>query len=366
MASKRHNTYNDSDLLKIFLFTYEEYLKISSCFADINKTNTISDGSYVFLQTKLVMIRKYEDIGDPVYLRNVLDAAKNTYSDQLSSINKIIQRIDQIENSQFEIYLSDGTERDLHEAIEDVIYGLYLHADKKKIEMLIKTNMATYMFAVEKYVTFWEEILNDSYDLINGVTADKYSREEFERASIIFVGTDNTQEKSIKSAPYWSNLRGRDALPSEADNVLEQLSEEERDILFLVTSFLEELKKPEYSKKVLLGMIHPVVKSYWGDFRSIHDEISDLKMGYSNKVRFNDEHDCAYVLIFNHFSPDGLIVINQPQYAEDIAKIYLKKDSEKTGWKIVSMNVEPEKLIKTVRIAPGFFLHRIFKQIKKD
>lgn len=68
------------------------------------------------------------------------------------------------------------------------------------------------------------------------------------------------------------------------------------------------------------------------------------------------------VLLFKNFSPSGLIVINQEQYSEDIVAVYLKKANNRAGWKIVSINIEPEKLIKTITINPNDFIKKILKQ----
>ena len=100
-------------------------------------------------------------------------------------------------------------------------------------------------------------------------------------------------------------------------------------------------------------MIHPLTHFYWKDFSDIHEEISQLELGCSTKVRFNDRHDIAYVVLFNKFDPNGMFFINQPHFSTDIACIYVKKENEKTGWKIVSINTEPDKLIKTVTLDPS-------------
>lgn len=363
MANKRRKIYSNEDIQKVFLFSFEEYLRFATYFDNIRSQSGLLDDEYVILQTKLLLIRKYKDIGDPIYIRNILEAVENNYPEHTRNVSELTKKIDYIENSQIEIFLSDGTKRSLHEAVEDVIYGLYLHADKNKIETLIKTNMSTYMFAVEKYVSIWESVLNETYVLINSLVTDKYCREEFKRASIIFIGKDNTQDQNITSAPYWSNLRGRDAKPDDLANIFAQLSSEEVGILSLVEDFIIELRKTNYSENKLRRMIYPAAQPYWGDFEVAHKEIVDLEIGFSSKVRFNDTHDIAHVLLFKHFSRSGLIIIDQPQYSEDVAAVYLKKDNEKTGWKIVSINIEPDKMIKTITVNPGAILRKIFKRI---
>lgn len=366
MGTKQIQVVSSGDVLKIFLFTFEEYQRFTECFNRIySRDDLYQEDAYVFFQTRLLLIRKYEAKNDPVYLKNVLEAFKTNNPEYLADVSALLQKIDEIENNQLEIYLSDGSKRNLRETVEDVLYGMYLHADINRIENLTKTNMSTYMFAVQKYVTFWESLLTETYNLINNRINDKYSREEFEKASIIFTGTDNLQGQDIKSAPYWSNMRGRDAETDEVSTQLDKLSSEEKRILALVQSFFSELKKSNYSKQKLRKMILPVMKTYWGDFKTIHNEIADIDIGFSSKVRFNDSHDIAHVLLFKHFPPEGQIIIDQPQYSEDITAIYLKRGGDKSDWKIVSVNVEPDKLIKSITVDPNRTIQRIFDLITR-
>ena len=366
MGKKKEKQYNDADVLKIFLFTFEEYLKFQVFFTNTAK---LQDGrfdiEYVSLQTRLMLIRKYETKSEPIYLRTVLEAVDRLYPEQATNISALVLQIDEIENNPLELYLCDGTKRNLHEAIEDVIYGMYLHADKSRIESIVKTNMETYLYVVRKYVILWEKVLNESYTLINGLIKDKYSFEASEKASIIFLGNDPTQGQNIKSVPYWSNLRGKDAQTNEIELILNDLSIEEKQILKLITSFLEELSKPNYSIEKLKRMTHPLTRFYWKDFSSIHEEISHVELGCSTKVRFNDSHDIAYVALFNKFDPDGMFIINQPHYSTDIACIYVKKEKGRNDWKVVSLNIEPDKLIKTVTLDPSVLLKKIFTVVQK-
>ena len=260
-----------------------------------------------------------------------------------------------------EIILSNGEKRSLQEAIRDDLYGMYLHADNEKIENLLKTNMTTYLFAANKYVSFWEELLTESYHLVEKLVTDKYKREPFDKATVVFVGDDKTQAQDIHSASYWSNLRGRDASSEEIKTMFEQLTDEERGILLLAQLFILELQNDNYSVDVLKEMIHPVVKPYWGDFSTAHEMLAGVEIGYSNKIRFNEDRDIAYVLLFRHFDPNGLFIINQPQYSDDILALYLKKENKRKGWKIVSINDSPDQIIKTVNIKPIKALKKMIK-----
>jgi len=363
---KRNKFYSDEDTLRIFVYTIEEYLKFAKCFSELDDAENNPDHKYILLQTKLLLIRKYEIINEPIYLRNVLDAVSATWPELTDSIDTLHKRIDEIESSKMEILLSDGTKRSLHESIEDVMYGMYLHAEKAKIEQLIKTNMTTYLFAVDRYVSYWESLLTDTYNLIEERISDKYTHDDFERASVIFAGDDSEQGQDIHSVPFWSNLRGRDAKPEEVQALFEQMSEEERGIAALAQLFILELQKDDYSVDFLKKMIYPVVKQYWGDFSNAHKMLSGIEFGYSSKVRFDDSGNNAHVLLFKNFNPEGLFIINQPHYSEDIVPLYLKRDDECSDWKIVSIGDPPDTLIKSITIDPNKIIKKLFGRKKND
>lgn len=76
------------------------------------------------------------------------------------------EKFEKLNNYYMEVILSDGTSLNLYKAIEDVMYGLYLHADPDKIERLLKTNKNVYLMAVKEYITVLEGIVVDTYNSI--------------------------------------------------------------------------------------------------------------------------------------------------------------------------------------------------------
>ena len=82
------------------------------------------------------------------------------------NINILREKFEKLNNYYMEVILSDGTSLNLYKAIEDVMYGLYLHADPDKIERLLKTNKNVYLMAVKEYITVLEGIVVDTYNSI--------------------------------------------------------------------------------------------------------------------------------------------------------------------------------------------------------
>lgn len=108
--------------------------------------------------------KEYEE--EDVYLSNVFDAIDKMYPEVGENINILREKFEKLNNYYMEVILSDGTSLNLYKAIEDVMYGLYLHADPDKIERLLKTNKNVYLMAVKEYITVLEGIVVDTYNSI--------------------------------------------------------------------------------------------------------------------------------------------------------------------------------------------------------
>ena len=79
--------------------------------------------------------------------------------------------------------------------------------------------------------------------------------------------------------------------------------------------------------------VFPPTRKDWGDFSAAHIELLKFdKIGLSSKVRYNDKHDMAYVLLFKNI--DGEFIIDQRHLSTDISVITLVKENERYGWRI--------------------------------
>ena len=162
-----------------------------------------TEAFYVMLQTKLMILRKYDYNREDVYLSNVFDAIDKMYPEVGENINILREKFEKLNNYYMEVILSDGTSLNLYKAIEDVMYGLYLHADPDKIERLLKTNKNVYLMAVKEYITVLEGIVVDTYNSIVDKMKNKYSQQEETSASVIFMGDPTDEKHDIKNSPYW-------------------------------------------------------------------------------------------------------------------------------------------------------------------
>lgn len=131
---------DEEQILKRFEYTVQEYIRFYDFYKNQEVSEENTEAFYVMLQTKLMILRKYDYNREDVYLSNVFDAIDKMYPEVGENINILREKFEKLNNYYMEVILSDGTSLNLYKAIEDVMYGLYLHADPDKIERLLKTS----------------------------------------------------------------------------------------------------------------------------------------------------------------------------------------------------------------------------------
>ena len=322
------------DNLKLFMYTFEEYLK----FSPERKTHDITDDfdnkDYVSVSTRLIILRKYGKLNEPVSIEKIIEIASTEFPDLKKDLDKLLEEYRQIENQQFEYRLANGEIMNLYETIEDVMYGLYLHADYNRINRLRIQNEKMRFIAVRKYVEEMEKILFELYNLLKKNVTDYGNNPTDAVADVISLEINDASSKNITS-PYWQNLSGSDANYDEIEKVVLSIPIEDKIIMALALIFINELKKEEMSIDTLEELVFPSTRHNWGDFSAAKiccDAIPNA--GLSAKVRYNDRHDIAYVRIIPKV--DKAFKIESPQVIPSVYEICFYKESEKLGWKIFS------------------------------
>lgn len=324
---------DEEQILKRFEYTVQEYIRFYDFYKNQEVSEENTEAFYVMLQTKLMILRKYDYNREDVYLSNVFDAIDKMYPEMGENINILREKFEKLNNYYMEVILSDGTSLNLYKAIEDVMYGLYLHADPDKIERLLKTNKNVYLMAVKEYIIVLEKIVIDTYNSIVDKMKNKYSQQEETSASVIFMGDSTNEKHDIKNSPYWKNLYGRDLEDTEIKGIFQDMSDEDIEIYLKGSIFLQEAYKEDYSVKTLEKLVFPWVRSDWGDFSDLHNFVMEKKnIGLSSRVQYNDRHDIAYLKIFQNV--ENTFVVEQPHQIPDIWILNFVKKNEKYGWRI--------------------------------
>ena len=171
---------DEEQILKRFEYTVQEYIRFYDFYKNQEVSEENTEAFYVMLQTKLMILRKYDYNREDVYLSNVFDAIDKMYPEVGENINILREKFEKLNNYYMEVILSDGTSLNLYKAIEDVMYGLYLHLKCINIwsEMSEDGNRKLALAHQEIADIFFSE--NNAADALEHyVLAEKFNAEDF-------------------------------------------------------------------------------------------------------------------------------------------------------------------------------------------
>lgn len=324
--------------LELFITTFKEYQRFAKQLPMANSKSlfdTYDEAMYVAVQTRLILLRKYTSKGkkNNVYFENLIDEVIKAFPLEGNYLTDIRIRFIKICDQSFERILSDGTKLNLYEFIENVMYGLYLHADGDKVANLTHTNELLRFFCAKKYVEEIEVIILELFNFLQNNNVTDIIEAESTKAPVIHLGEPNVSVQDIKSSPYWANIYGRDATDEDINTLFVHCTEEERGILRLAYSFLIEFKKDCVEIDTLKKMVFESTLEEWIDFLKATSFINGIdKPVISNQVRFTQNRDVAYVRVFPHVNE--VFIIEVPHISTNVYDITFIKDKRSNEWKI--------------------------------
>ena len=217
--------------LELFVTTVKEYNRFVKQLplGDISKStiDLLNETTYIAIQTRLMLLRKYASKGEKnnVYLENLIMEAKDRFPEKTTYLDKMRTRFFQINEQSFEQILSDGSKINLYQSIEDVIYGLYLHADKEKILRLSFTKDSLRFFYTKKYVEEFEAVVLEMFDFLIENNIQDIIEKNHAKAPVIHLGKSIESNQDIKQSPFWGNLYGHDATIDEINLLSQEFSD---------------------------------------------------------------------------------------------------------------------------------------------
>ena len=349
--------------IELFIFTVKEYLRFAEFF-DVKDTHALTDGrteqEYVAIHSKLMLLRKYGSNKENVNLKTILDKVMEDFPQERDACCKLKDVFDSVQKKTYDTFLSDGTNKEFYEIVEDVIYGIYLHADEPKIKDLMRIDSTLRFSLIREYVEGLEAVLFSTYNLVKEYYQDVPELHEFQRAPVVSLSNECESKQSITGSEYWSNLKGYD-LTDEMINE-SMTSRNPQDILLVgfVMFFLEELKKDELNTEALDSFVFPPTKSDWGDYSVISTLVKDAKdIGYSTYVEYNDSHDMAYIKIFQHIQ-GGFVIEGQHLIGGDVATVTMVYE-KRFGWRIYSIGSKQESFKESLGLVDS--VKRIFGSV---
>lgn len=326
-------------LLELFLFSMESYhramkaLPLSNGFLAFDGTSSTINRALgqigtdeVALEVRTMLQRKYFQRGETLHVGRVIEAlysASQKVSDDITLIGKTI---DELKDYKLESCSTNGEIRSGgHQNVDDLIYGVLLHADLDKAQRLASTPVDIRLLALKEYVVKREEILLLLETAIRktGVQSLADMSTGCFPAIIRFSKTD-ARDKSIKKSPKWHNLAGRDIdNPTLAVYASHNCADD--NLVLLVGIILYDLLMDDNPDvDWLKSVTAPWTWQKWGDFSQAASQIRTLiNPGCSSRVRHDGGNDYAQVIIFQYVEKP--FEISTPQLIKGLSSINLKK-----------------------------------------
>ena len=130
-----------------------------------------------------------------------------------------------------------------------------LHADKDKIENIKHINEYLLFLVSRQYVQEFEKIIMQLYNYLieKGVQVEEV--QDIQRASMVFLGNDESNQQGITKSPYWANLCGNDAGDEQILEIVKETNIEELSILAISSCLFEEIVKDDFSETSLRELV---------------------------------------------------------------------------------------------------------------
>jgi len=323
--------------LELFMTTMREYerfvvqLPLSK---NENNPDLFNEFEYVSVQTRLMLLRKYIAKGN-VVIDNIIKESKDEFPEKTNFLDDLLCNYINIKhNKSFEHILSDGTKYNIYNSIEDILYGLYLHAEADRIERLSKTKENYHYFLTKKFVNEIEAILYKLFNFLKKNNIAFIEETIHEKAPVIHLGSNNLFEQRIKLSPYWNNLYGHDLSDDEINNRQLNFTLDDYKVGNVALLFIDELLKENISVESLNTLIDESTIDDWGDFSVIAKILKNIPdFGFREKILYNDNNDVAWVFLIpnvvNAFQLDSTHFIS-----EKFQVITLTKDYFTNQWKV--------------------------------
>lgn len=270
--------------LYLFLYTMKEYQRFSGELCSHELTADYDAESYVQINTKLILLRKYGSKGEPVFIEEILDEMKKTYPHKSEEASKILNEYHEIINMQIEQILADGTKLNLYQTIEDVMYGLYLHADANRIQRLVQTDRL-FLLSKEDAINTVFEKLGVLFRLILSASHNnvmEYIKEKVKTNSVNISEIDFIQE-SLKWICRWSSKY----CAEQSENKVKISAEEIYELMGMAYSYEQFYRMWQLHNKQIVKFRQFGNKL---EFTYCNEETYMVHVAYDTYIRKQDEY----------------------------------------------------------------------------
>lgn len=340
----------NSRFLELFISTIEEYKRMTiSLSVDWNNKfhEEITPEDYSAIHIRAMLIRKYITKSDNVHLKKVRDKAKSLLPSKATQIEDIYQEFFYNYNEQIIQTLESGEELSLRETFDDVIYGLFLHADFDRSSRLSKSNESMRFFCLKRFIHSVENSIFNLYDLLIdcGINGYVKAKSEHSASAIALIDQKRNAQKDVTG--FWSTLYGRDTNFDEAFSYLiDSKTPEEQQMMFYSILFLTNLSEGKSKLENMEYLVSPLNINDWGDFSEAQSYINSIPdYGIGSTVNYNEYRDVAYIKILSNV--ERPFIIDQHQIISSYSFTFIKNELDNT-WRIYSFGgrIDPLQAIR--------------------
>lgn len=325
-----------TECLSLFLYTAETYKRVVKDLPiDWSRDHyeRKMDEEYAAIHTRAFLLRKYTTIKDSVSLKAVVKHANELLPEKKKELDTIYENYSNAHDKQIRQSLEDGTELDLRQTFDDLIYGTFLHADFERLKRLTKSSEQVQFYCLRNFVQLIEECVFELYNFLTANGVEPFLRKNtYQKAPVAAVlKADSVGRKEISG--YWSNLYGKDLEKGETpEGFFKNKTSEDIQILKCAMAFLSKLEDEKVTPEDMQGIILQQTASDWGDFaeaKKFFDSLNDY--GVATTVSFNIHKDTARVKILENVG-NGFVVEEEQLIAAYV--ITLTKDKHLNQWRV--------------------------------
>lgn len=330
------------DLLEKYIILVDEYKTLTERNVIPSRKNDLKFFSYQELVLKIVLLRKFMMEGEEIYIKNVLNDFKNVCSKEDSEdIHKLETKINQLFNLEISYSLPNSKIQHLYHSVTDLLYGLYLHSDTEKIENSILSDKELKKHLLFRFIKEFDPIIYKLYDMIKKSIKLDFSEPIEQKSPILHFIEKTKVNRKVKRSPYWSNIDGYDAFPTDVKKSLSELSVKDKQVLNITQNFISLLCEEKINTQKILKLL-----SFSSPISQHLDENSKQLKSFNNivlstKIRYSLDLKYAYVLLFKN--GEYPFIVEKPQLIPEAYCIRLKRHFFYNSYKIHSFVKELPK-----------------------
>lgn len=323
------------DVINLFHLTMQEYQKITGIKEMVLNQEYESERMYTALQLRLMLMRKYITKKEQVYILKVISEIEYIIGKENTDISKILDEFNSIIKKQNIHRLSDGTELNIFESLNNLMYGLHLHSDSSRIDNLNLTNEALTTHLTYNFIKNFEPLLFKLNDLIieeNLILEKVYNIEK----SPVLILEKAFETKNVIKSEFWTNIQGKDIKDVDLHKYSKFLNKVESKMIEDLELFFELLKDTKLNANHLRKMVVFSTLGDWTNFEIVAGYVSGIKnLGFSNKIRYSKNMKRAYIYLLPNINV--AFEITTEQYIPNVYIVEFRKSFLNDNFKIYSI-----------------------------